>query len=432
MVKRFNIFNNFNIPNKFKKSIILIGNFDGLHAGHQKLFELAKKYKIKYKSKVGVVTFNPIPKMFFNTKIKNYRVSNFNQKVVYLKKFGVDFVINQKFDKIFSKITYYKFIKDILSRKLRSKFIFVSSNFRFGHKRVGDVALLKKYENDFGYNLVNPTPLMKNKKIISSTIIRKLLEEGKLSKVNTFLKRNWEIEEFLKGEEMSYFIISDGKTFKKFNTAQDHKRVGEGDKGKNTGGMGAYSPSGLINNELDIKIIENVIKPTLKAIEDMGEKYKGFLYVGLMIRDNNPYLIEYNVRMGDPECQTILPLLNSDLLELILSCCERNLENQTINWKNKKSMCIVLCSDGYPDTYKKNVEIPNLEKITKNNSTFVYHAGTELIDNKVYATGGRVLNFVNISGDLMKSRDSIINEIENLGWTNGFYRKDIGFRIIDK
>ncbi len=194
MVKRLRIFNNFDIPKKYKKSIILIGNFDGLHSGHQKLFELAKKYKTKYESKVGVVTFDPIPKMFFNTKIKNYRISNFSQKVIYLKKFGVDFVINKKFDKNFSKITYYKFIKGILSKKLRSKFIFVSNNFRFGHKREGDVAILKKYEKDFGYNLINPTPLMKNKKIISSTIIRKLLEEGKLSKANTFLKRNWEIE----------------------------------------------------------------------------------------------------------------------------------------------------------------------------------------------------------------------------------------------
>ena len=194
MVNKLKIFNNFNIPNKFKNSIILIGNFDGLHSGHQKLFELAKKYKTKYKSKVGVVTFDPIPKMFFNKQIKNYRISNFNQKVIYLKKFGVDFVINKKFDKNFSKINYHKFIKDILSRKLRSKFIFVSNNFRFGNKREGDVSQLKKYENDFGYNLINPAPLIKNKKIISSTVIRKLLEEGKLLKANTFLKRNWEIE----------------------------------------------------------------------------------------------------------------------------------------------------------------------------------------------------------------------------------------------
>jgi len=142
MVKKLKIFNNFNIPGKFKKSIILIGNFDGLHSGHQKLFELAKKYKTKYKSKVGVVTFDPIPKMFFNTKIKNYRISNFNQKVIYLKKFGVDFVINKKFDKNFSKITYYQFIKDILSKKLRSKFIFVSDNFRFG---TSDYDLGQKY-----------------------------------------------------------------------------------------------------------------------------------------------------------------------------------------------------------------------------------------------------------------------------------------------
>ncbi len=240
------------------------------------------------------------------------------------------------------------------------------------------------------------------------------------------------IEEFLQGDEMSYFVISDGKTFKKFNTAQDHKRVGEGDKGKNTGGMGAYSPSGLINKDLDVKIIESVVKPTFQAIKDMGEVYKGFLYVGLMIKDNNPYLVEYNVRMGDPECQTILPLLKTDLLELILACCDQNLENQKVEWKNKKSMSIVLCSKGYPDTYKKNVEIPNLEKISINNNTFIYHAGTQLINNKFYSTGGRVLNFVSISDDFKKSRESVINEIENLNWGNGFYRKDIGFKIIDK
>ena len=240
------------------------------------------------------------------------------------------------------------------------------------------------------------------------------------------------IEEFLQGEEMSYFVISDGKIFKKFNTAQDHKRVGEGDKGKNTGGMGAYSPSALINEELDIKIIEKVIRPTFEAIKDMGETYNGFLYVGLMIRDNNPYLVEYNVRMGDPECQTILPLLDTDFLELILSCCEEKLENQTIEWKKKQSLCIVVCSSGYPDKYKKNIEIPNLERVKNDSNNFIYHAGTEIINKKVYSTGGRVLNFVSISDDLKKSREMVIQEIENLNWENGFYRKDIGFRIIDK
>ena len=231
---------------------------------------------------------------------------------------------------------------------------------------------------------------------------------------------------------MSYFVISDGKTFKKFNTAQDHKRVGEGDKGKNTGGMGAYSPSGLINKDLDLKIIEKIVKPTFAAIDDLGETYNGFLYVGLMIKNNNPYLVEYNVRMGDPECQTILPLLETDFLELILSCCEKKLESQNIEWKNKKSMCIVLCSKGYPETYKKNVEISNLDKQKNDINSFIYHAGTKLIEDKLYAIGGRVLNFVSISDNLKDSRDKVIKKIEDLGWKNGFYRKDIGYKIIDK
>ncbi len=251
--------------------------------------------------------------------------------------------------------------------------------------------------------------------------------KGKFGLANQVL-----IEEFLQGEEMSYFVISDGKTFKKFNTAQDHKRVGEGDKGKNTGGMGAYSPSGLINKDLDLKIIEKIVKPTFAAINDLGETYNGFLYVGLMIKENNPYLVEYNVRMGDPECQTILPLLKTDFLELILSCCEKKLKSQNIEWKNKKSMCIVLCSKGYPEIYKKKVEITNLDKQKNDINSFIYHAGTQLIDDKLYAIGGRVLNFVSISENLKDSRDKIIKKIDDLGWKNGFYRKDIGYKIIDK
>ena len=164
----------------------------------------------------------------------------------------------------------------------------------------------------------------------------------------------------------------------------------------------------------------------------MGETYKGFLYVGLMIKNNNPYLVEYNVRMGDPECQTILPLLETDLLEIILSCCDENLKNQLIEWKSKKSMCVVLCSNGYPDKFKKNVEINNLDKISNDKNMFIYHAGTQLINNKVYSVGGRVLNFVSISDDLKVSREKLIKKIENLNWEDGFYRKDIGFRIIDK
>ena len=194
MVNKIKIYKNFKINKNHKNSLLLIGNFDGLHSGHQKLFNQAKKYKKKLKLKLGVVTFDPIPKMFFNKKIKNYRISNFEQKVSYFEKFGVDFLINKKFNKKFSKITCHKFIINILSRKLNTKYVFVSNNFRFGYKREGDVKLLKNYQLKCNFKLVNPKPLKKNNKIISSTIIRTLLENGNLNKANRFLKRNWTIE----------------------------------------------------------------------------------------------------------------------------------------------------------------------------------------------------------------------------------------------
>ena len=250
---------------------------------------------------------------------------------------------------------------------------------------------------------------------------------GKFGKADHIL-----IEEFLEGDEMSYFIISDGNDFKSFNNAQDHKKVGEGDLGKNTGGMGAYSPSSLINEDLERKIINKIIKPTLNAISDNGESYIGFLYAGLMIKDNDPYLIEYNVRMGDPECQTILPLLKSDLLDLIISCCEKNLKKQNIEWYEKKSLCIVLCSNGYPETYKKNVEIPNFTNLKQDKYNFIFHAGTKNMDNKYYAIGGRVLNFVSVSDKFIKSRNQVIEQLKKLNWKDGFYRKDIGYKVINK
>tara|TARA_B100001123_G_scaffold183080_1_gene209627 strand:+ start:853 stop:1782 length:930 start_codon:yes stop_codon:yes gene_type:complete len=194
MVKKIKIFKNFEVNKTQKNSLILVGNFDGLHAGHQKLFKQAQKYKKKFKLKVGVVTFDPIPKMFFNKKIKNYRISNFNQKVNYLNKFGVDFLINKTFNKKFSKIKCQEFVKKIISKKLKAKYIFVSNNFRFGFKREGDVKLLKNYQSICNYKLINPRPLKRNKKIISSSYIRKLLQNGNLNKANKFLTRNWTVE----------------------------------------------------------------------------------------------------------------------------------------------------------------------------------------------------------------------------------------------
>jgi len=244
--------------------------------------------------------------------------------------------------------------------------------------------------------------------------------------------KNLLIEEFLKGEEMSYFIISDGKTIKSFGTAQDHKRVNEGDKGKNTGGMGAYSPSRLIDSALEEKILNKIIKPTLQGLSELDIEYKGFLYAGLMIVENEPHLIEYNVRMGDPECQTILPTLNSDILDIFLSCVNEKLDKIIFEWSDKKSLCVVLCSNGYPDKYKKNIEIKDINKITLDKNNYLFHAGTAKFENKIHAIGGRVLNFVSLSDDFYEARKKIHNNLEKLNWNEGFYRKDIAFRVIDK
>ena len=194
MVKSNFVYKNFNIKQRHKNSIILIGNFDGLHSGHQKLFKQAEKFKKKLNLKLGVITFDPIPKMFFDKKIKNYRISNFYQKKSYFEKFNVDFLINKNFNKKFSKITYKKFIKNILYKKLNAKYIFVSNNFRFGYKREGNVNLLRKYQIEYNYKLINPKPLKNKNKIISSTYIRKLLQNGNLNNANKILKRNWSIE----------------------------------------------------------------------------------------------------------------------------------------------------------------------------------------------------------------------------------------------
>jgi len=246
------------------------------------------------------------------------------------------------------------------------------------------------------------------------------------------LAKNILIEEFLVGEEMSYFIISDGKEIKSFETAQDHKRVLEGDKGTNTGGMGAYSPSRLLNKSLEEKILNKIIKPTIKALKEIGSNYRGFLYAGLMIVKDEPYLIEYNVRMGDPECQTILPKLKTDFFEIINACCNENLKNINIEWHDKKSLCIVLCSKGYPDKYNNEILIENIENLKLDEDDYFFHAGTKKMNNKVYSNGGRVINFVSLSSNFKNSRDKAISLIKNLNWKDGFYRKDIGHKVIDE
>ena len=240
------------------------------------------------------------------------------------------------------------------------------------------------------------------------------------------------IEEFLEGEEASFFLIVDNKNFKFFGTAQDHKRVKEKDLGPNTGGMGAYSPAPIVNKEVKKKVIEKIVRPTLIELKRKGKPYKGFLYVGLMIKKNEPYLIEYNVRMGDPECQVILPRLKTDLVEIILNTIKNNIKNTNILWRKEKCMTIVLCSKGYPGNYKKNKLIKNLGKIKTDKNSFIFHAGTKIIDNKILSNGGRVLNISLVGNNFFLMRKKIIRIIKNIKWKYGFFRNDIGWKIIDR
>jgi len=377
----------------------------------------------------------------------NLKLENFNEIYTFLKDKEIDLVIvgpekplvdgivdylNKKNIKVFgpNQIVSQLEGSKIFTKKICKKYNIPTAKFGIFNNKEDALKFLQKRKMPIvikADGLAAGKGVYICKDIESSKNAVSEIFNGKFGKANQLL-----VEEFLEGDEMSYFIISDGLNYKSFNTAQDHKRVGEGDTGKNTGGMGAYSPSNLINYVLEKKIISKIIKPTLEAIKNMNQKYKGFLYAGLMIKDNEPYLIEYNVRMGDPECQTILPLLKTDLLDLINACCENKLEERHIDWHEKKSLCIVLCSKGYPDNYKKNIKIPNLKNLYTGKNNFVYHAGTIMSGNKIHAVGGRVLNFVSISDNYLNSRNKAINQIKKLNWKNGFYRSDIGYKVINK
>ena len=239
------------------------------------------------------------------------------------------------------------------------------------------------------------------------------------------------LEEFLEGEEASYFLVVDKNNFIKFGTAQDHKKVYEGEKGPNTGGMGAYSPAPIIDKKLEKKIITRIVKPTLQALKDKKQFYRGFLYVGLMIKNKDPYLIEYNVRMGDPECQVIIPRLKTDLFKIINYCLKNQLKKLKLIWEKNKCMTIVLCAKGYPGNYKKG-NIIKVNKIKDNKHLFIIHAGTKLNNGEIYSSGGRVLNIVSKGQSFNQIRKKIIKLIKKINWKNGFYRKDIGWRIIEK
>ena len=262
--------------------------------------------------------------------------------------------------------------------------------------------------------------------------------EDALKKTNEIIRGKFKssnqviLEEFLEGEELSYFLIVDKNSYHFFGSAQDHKRVGEGDKGLNTGGMGAYSPSPLLTDKLDKKIKEKIIEPTLKAMKNLGHPYRGFLYAGLMINKGEPYLIEYNIRMGDPECQVLMMRLKTDLLEIINCATENKISKINILWDKKSCITIVLCAKGYPSNYIKDSEIKNLSDILSDKNNQIFHAGTYEKNGKIFSKGGRVLNITSLSKHLGEARDKSLAKLNKINWSDGFFRKDIGWRVIKK
>lgn len=234
------------------------------------------------------------------------------------------------------------------------------------------------------------------------------------------------VEEFMEGEEASVFVISDGHTSHIIHNAQDHKRIGEGDTGLNTGGMGAYCPAPVVTDEVLAVVKEKIIDPTIAGMQLEESAYLGILYVGLMITEAGPKVVEYNCRFGDPECQAILPPLENDLLDLFLATTQQRLDEKSIQISNKHYCCVVLSSDGYPVEYEKGKEITGIENVDED--TFVFHAGTTLKDGKLVTNGGRVLNVVGSGHTLQQAIDKTYENVERIQFENRYYRKDIGHK----
>ena len=234
------------------------------------------------------------------------------------------------------------------------------------------------------------------------------------------------IEEFLTGIEMSCFVLFDGKNYKTLPYAKDYKRIGEGDVGLNTGGMGSVSPVSFIDIELKKRIDTQIIRPTIKGLIEEKIDYKGFIFIGLINVNGDPFVIEYNVRMGDPETQVVLPRIKNDFLEILLAIENQDLDNLDLDIDNNHFVNVVLASEGYPDSYTKGFEINGLERVR---DSIIYHAGTTLKDNKVVTNGGRVISVVSSSDDFKKALLSSYNSIKKIGFKGKKYRKDIGFDL---
>jgi len=240
------------------------------------------------------------------------------------------------------------------------------------------------------------------------------------------------IEDCLIGEEASFFALCDGETAVPLATAQDHKQVGEGDTGPNTGGMGAYSPAPVMDDEICRRTMDEIILPTVKAMKDIGAPFKGVFFAGLMITDKGPELIEYNVRFGDPECQVLMMRMEDDLVELLVAAADGKLAGYQTNWRNDVALTVVMAAKGYPGDYAKGSEIANLAEAGAGDGLEIFHAGTRVEGGKTIATGGRVLNVTALGESVSQARDAAYGAVEKIDWPGGFYRSDIGWRAVER
>jgi phosphoribosylamine--glycine ligase len=240
------------------------------------------------------------------------------------------------------------------------------------------------------------------------------------------------IEEFLEGEEASFFVLTDGRNALPLATAQDHKRVGDGDTGPNTGGMGAYSPAPCMTQALCEEALETIVKPTIRALAEVGHPYVGVLYAGLILTKDGPKLIEYNCRFGDPECQVLMMRLKDDLVTLLLACCDGTLDKVTARWFDEVALTVVLCARGYPGETEKGTEIRGLEGASAMEGVEIFHAGTAAKDGKIIASGGRVLNVTALGTTVKQAQERAYAAVSRIDWPEGFCRSDIGWRAIER
>ena len=404
-------------------------------------------YKLKHSSKINKLICIPgnagTQKIAENIKED---ISNFGNLYQIIKKYSVDLVIIGPEQPLVEGLVDYLnekkvrvFGPDKFASQLEGSKAFMKNLCKKNSIPTADFGVFNNFDDAYSFIKKNGAPIVvkadglaAGKGVSVCTSIEEAVKNTKEILDGKFKSSHQVVlEEFLKGEELSYFTIVDENSYLFFGSAQDHKRVGEGDTGPNTGGMGAYSPAPLLTDKLEAKIKKKIIEPTLKAMKNLGHPYKGFLYAGLMINNGEPYLIEYNIRMGDPECQVLMMRLETDLFEIIDHATRNKINNLKIEWTKKSSITIVLCAKGYPSNYIKDSEIKNLPNVLTDKNNQIFHAGTYEKNNKTYSSGGRVLNITSSSESLIEARNKSLTNIDKINWSDGFFRKDIGWRVIN-